>query len=56
MKFSVSSTKDLINVVTFTAPFQGAGNSGLYSLLGLKADQYNAWLTSLKQNNKKFKI
>ena len=46
MKFSVSSTKDLINIVTFTA---GAGNSGLYSLLGLKADQYNAWLTSLKQ-------
>ena len=48
MKFSVSSTKDLINVVTFFS------NSGLYNLLGLKADQYNAWLTSLKQNNKNF--
>ena len=48
IKFSVSSTKDLINVVTFFS------NSGLYSLLGLKADQYNVWLTSLKQNNKNF--
>lgn len=42
IKFSVSSTKDLINVVTFFS------NSGLHSLLGLKADQYNAWLISLK--------
>ena len=50
MKFSVSSTKDLINVVTLFS------NSGLYSLLGLKADKYNAWLTSLKQNNTKFTI
>lgn len=36
MKFSVSSTKDLITVVNFFS------NSGLYNLLGLKADQYNA--------------
>lgn len=48
MKFSVSSTKDLLNVVHFFS------NSGLYSLQGLKATQYNNWLTSLKQNNKKF--
>lgn len=50
MKFSVSSTKDLLNVVSFFS------NSGLYSLQGLKADQYNIWLTSLKQNNKKFSL
>lgn len=50
MKFSVSSTKDLLNVVSFFS------NSGLYSLQGLKADQYNIWLDSLKQNNKKFSL
>lgn len=48
MIFSVSSKKDLLNVVTFFS------NSGLHSLLGLKADQYNAWLFSLKNNNSKF--
>lgn len=47
MKFSVSSTKDLKNVVKFFS------SSGLHPLQGLKAKQYNIWLTSLKANKKK---
>lgn len=47
MKFNVSSTRDLKNVVKFFS------NSGLHPLQGLKAKQYNIWLTSLKANKKK---